>query len=80
MDKENDKNTRHEVPPLGGGGGKSPFKKDGMFNEANPLLFEMAKRLRKNMTFAETTLWNYLKAGINGLRFRRQHPHWNLYC
>jgi len=53
---------------------KSPFKKGGMFNEANPLVFEFAKELRRNMTDAEMVLWGYLKAGINGLKFRRQHP------
>jgi len=45
-----------------------------MFNEANPLVFELAKELRRNMTDAEMVLWGYLKAGINGLKFRRQHP------
>jgi len=53
---------------------KSPFKKNGMFNEANPFVFELAKGLRKNMTAAEMILWGYLKAGITGLKFRRQHP------
>jgi very-short-patch-repair endonuclease len=53
---------------------KSPFNKEGMFNEANPLVFELAKELRRNMTDAEIILWNCLKVGINGLKFRRQHP------
>ena len=53
---------------------KSPFKKGGMFNDANSLVFELAKELRRNMTDAEMVLWGYLKAGINGLKFRRQHP------
>jgi very-short-patch-repair endonuclease len=53
---------------------KSPFKKDGMFNEATPLVFELAKDLRRNMTDAEIVLWGYLKAGVKGLKFRRQHP------
>jgi very-short-patch-repair endonuclease len=53
---------------------KSPFNKEGMFNEATPKIFELAKELRKNMTDAEKLLWGYLKAGINGLKFRRQHP------
>ena len=53
---------------------KSPFKKNGMFNEANPLVFTLAKNLRKNMTAAEMILWGYLKAGYEGLKFRRQHP------
>ncbi len=52
----------------------SPFKKEGMFNGANPLIFELAKGLRKNMTGAEKLLWNHLKEGINGFKFRRQHP------
>src|SRR5687768_2989544 len=52
----------------------SPFKKNGMFNEANPLVFELANNLRKSMTAAEMVLWGYLKAGICGLKFRRQHP------
>ena len=45
-----------------------------MFEGANYLLFENAKNLRKNMTVAETVLWMHIKAGINGLKFRRQHP------
>ena len=45
-----------------------------MFNQANPIMFELAKDLRKNMTAAEIVLWCYLKAGVNGLKFRRQHP------
>ena len=53
---------------------KSPFKKGGMFDQAHPLIFEKAKSLRKNMTDAEKVLWSYLKIGIDGLKFRRQHP------
>ena len=53
---------------------RSPFKKNGLFNEANPLIFELAKDLKRNMTDAEMILWNELKNGINGLKFRRQHP------
>jgi cyclase len=53
---------------------KSPFKKDGMFNQPNPLVFGLAKDLHKNMTYAEKILWDYLKACINDLKFRRQHP------
>ena len=52
---------------------RSPFKEGGMFNEAHPLMFEKAKNLRKNMTVAEKDLWAYLKGGLNGLKFRRQH-------
>jgi cyclase len=53
---------------------KNPYKKGGMFESTNNLLFELAKDLRRNMTEAETMLWIYLKPGINGLKFRRQHP------
>ncbi|MGC4100060.1 endonuclease domain-containing protein [Ferruginibacter sp.] len=45
-----------------------------MFEGASHLIFENAKQLRKNMTAAEIVLWVHLKAGINGLKFRRQHP------
>jgi imidazole glycerol-phosphate synthase subunit HisF len=53
---------------------KSPFKREGMFAGADPLIFEKARALRKNMTQAETILWFQLKQGINGFKFRRQHP------
>lgn len=53
---------------------KSPYKKGGMFNGANPLIFERAKTLRKNMTEAEKALWLHLKNHFGGFKFRRQHP------
>lgn len=45
-----------------------------MFEGASHLIFANAKHLRKNMTDAEIFLWMYLKNGIEGLKFRRQHP------
>lgn len=48
--------------------------KQNMFFGALPVIFENAKQLRKNMTGAEKILWDYLKMGINGFKFRRQHP------
>lgn len=45
-----------------------------MFEGASHLIFANAKNLRKNMTEAEKALWIHLKTGINGLKFRRQHP------
>ena len=45
-----------------------------MFEGASHLIFENAKQLRKNMTYAELVLWMHLKKGINKLKFRRQHP------
>ena len=53
---------------------KSPYKAGGMFEGASHLIFANAKHLRKNMTDAEIFLWMYLKNGIEGLKFRRQHP------
>lgn len=44
-----------------------------MFRGASHLVFELAKDLRRNMTQTERLLWNYLKAGVHGLKFRRQH-------
>ncbi len=44
---------------------------------ADPILYEHIKdnrkRLLKNMTPAETILWEYLKSNKLGVRFRRQH-------
>ena len=53
---------------------KNPYKKGGMFEGASFLLFENAKKLRKKMTYAEEVMWMHLKKGINGYKFRRQHP------
>ena len=45
------------------------------FFGAKPIIFEMARELRKNMTESETILWNEIKEGkIFNLHFRRQHP------
>ena len=57
-----------------GVGGKNPYKAGGMFEGASHIIFGNAKHLRKNMTEAEKVLWVYLKTGIEGLKFRRQHP------
>jgi cyclase len=53
---------------------KNPYKKGGMFEGASHLVFEHAKRLRNNMTEAERVLWMHLRDGLNGSKFRRQHP------
>lgn len=53
---------------------KSPYKPGGMFEGASPILFDYAKQLRKTMTAAEMLLWGHLKKGIEGYKFRRQHP------
>jgi len=45
-----------------------------MFLGAEKLLFERADKFRKQQTFAEEILWNYLKTKPLGLKFRRQHP------
>ena len=55
-----------------------------MFEGASHLLFEKAKQLRNNMTGTEEILWMHLRNGINGSKFRRQHPIGNyivdLFC
>jgi cyclase len=60
--------------PFRGFGGKNPYKQGGMFEGASHFIFVNAKHLRKNMTDAETVLWIHLKKGLNGSKFRRQHP------
>ena len=51
----------------------------------NPILKELAKKLRQNMTFSEVKLWNELKNGkMLGYDFDRQRPIGNyivdFYC
>ena len=41
---------------------------------ANAETFRKAQSLRKNQTGAEIQLWDILKKGLNGYKFRRQHP------
>jgi len=48
--------------------------KKKMFYGASNLIFEKAKELRNNLTFAELVLWGYLKQNPLGHKFRRQHP------
>jgi cyclase len=48
--------------------------KKKMFSGAGKFLFERASKLRKQQTFAEEILWNYLRTKPFGLKFRRQHP------
>jgi len=46
-----------------------------LFYNAKPHIFEKAKNLRNNMTFAEVKLWEFLKEKqVLGFRFRAQHP------
>ncbi|HTM94176.1 MAG TPA: endonuclease domain-containing protein [Flavisolibacter sp.] len=46
-----------------------------MFSGADNFLFERASNLRKQQTFAEEILWNYLRTKPFGFKFRRQHPY-----
>ena len=45
-----------------------------MFSGAGNSLFERASSLRKQQTFTEEILWNYLRTKPFGFKFRRQHP------
>ena len=45
-----------------------------MFFGADRILFERAASLRKQPTFTEEILWNYLRTKPLGFKFRRQHP------
>src|SRR5215212_9061756 len=63
---------------------KNPFNNEGMVSGASTVIFELAKNLRRNMTDAEKHLCHYLKSGIHGCKFTRQHPLLNyiadFYC
>lgn len=48
--------------------------KDSMFYGAAPIIFELAKRLRNNVTPTEMILWGNLREHFPDLKFRRQHP------
>ena len=45
-----------------------------MFYKTNPLIFKRAEELRNRLTPTENILWNYLREGQLGIKFRRQHP------
>jgi imidazole glycerol-phosphate synthase subunit HisF len=48
--------------------------KGSMFYGASPIMFELAKKLRNNVTSTEMILWGRLKQYFPELKFRRQHP------
>jgi cyclase len=48
--------------------------KGTMFYGAGPKIFELAKKLRNNVTPTEMILWGRLKEYFPNLKFRRQHP------
>ena len=58
--------------------------KTDMHYGASPVIFKIARQLRKNPTKAEAFLWEYLRKNQMGRRFRRQHPTWlyvvDFYC
>lgn len=58
--------------------------KENMFYGASPMIFELAKKLRNQLTHEEIVLWGVLKERFPSLKFRRQHPVSNyiadLYC
>jgi len=47
---------------------------ENMFYGAGPIIFELAKKLRNNVTHTEMILWGRLKQYFPSLKFRRQHP------
>ena len=55
-----------------------------MFYGAIKPIFERAEQLRKNPTYEEKLLWQFLKVNQLGVRFKRQHPIWlyiaDFYC
>ncbi|UPT66621.1 MAG: endonuclease domain-containing protein [Sphingobacteriales bacterium JAD_PAG50586_3] len=50
------------------------FMATEMHGDAVPKIFENARVLRKELTFAEKVLWNEIRSRkLNGYKFRRQH-------
>lgn len=52
-----------------------PSKSKNMFDGAGNTLFARAGEVRKQQTFAEEILWQYLKTKPFGFKFRRQHAY-----
>ena len=48
-----------------GGGGSSPTQRPEVYQ---------ARKLRKSMSLPENMLWQRLRSGRTGVKFRRQHP------
>ncbi len=46
-----------------------------MHSGAVKYLYQRARELRNNATYAETILWGYLRTKPLGFKFRRQHPY-----
>ncbi|MFD0861067.1 leucine--tRNA ligase [Sungkyunkwania multivorans] len=67
--------TFNVLPPAPSDGGEADSK---YFWTAKPeiaaILLERAKEMRKNPTPAEASVWEKLRGGKLGARFRRQHP------
>ncbi|MFN8239351.1 MAG: endonuclease domain-containing protein [Bacteroidales bacterium] len=53
---------------------KNPVLDREFFYGTTPEICRRASQLRTNMTDAEKTLWNKLRAKKTGFTFRRQHP------
>lgn len=49
-------------------------EESNMFYGADVIVFERAKKLRENMTWAERKLFEQLSKNKLGVRFRAQHP------
>jgi acetylglutamate kinase len=49
-------------------------REGNMYYGASPILFELSKELRGNLTPAEAILWDAIKVNQWHLKFRRQHP------
>ena len=47
---------------------------EGMHAGASAHIFQLAAKLRDNMTKPEMTLWDYLRRKPFSFKFRRQHP------
>ena len=71
--------NRKSPLPLGedlGEGGEDLGEGEKPHESTPPILLQRARELRKKPTTAEAFLWELLRnRQLNGLKFRRQHPH-----
>jgi very-short-patch-repair endonuclease len=53
---------------------KSKDDLPNMHADASARIFQLAEKLRHNMTLPEKKLWEFLRLKPEGYKFRRQHP------
>jgi len=65
--------THNQSPPRNGEGDRAKRGGGGAPPMQRPVVYN-ARKLRREMSLPEVLLWEQLRAGKQGLKYRRQHP------